>query len=67
MPQDANIIGIQMNKVPHVVIVVLHGYEEKVSKLVYLNPEAGSQGYQNVEANQSELQCTIQLLYRVLV
>ena len=30
MPQDANIIGIQMNKVPHVVIVVLHGYEEKV-------------------------------------
>ena len=29
MPQDVN-IGIQMNKVPHVVIVVLHGYEEKV-------------------------------------
>ena len=30
MPQDVSIIGIQMNKVPHVVIVVLHGYEEKV-------------------------------------
>ena len=30
MLQDVSIIGIQMNKVPHVVIVVLHGYEEKV-------------------------------------